>query len=77
MYVAYIISGQTSQTAYKEIVLGFNFTGKGSIIMGDYKLIYGPQGDKCDNLMWSPLDFPCIIMMVPKDLTVTHTASIT
>ena len=54
-----IISGQTSQTAHEEIVLGFNFTGKGSIIMGDYKLIYGPQGDKCDNLMWSPLDFPC------------------
>ena len=22
-------------------------------------LFYGPQGDKCDNLMWSPLDFPC------------------
>ena len=54
-----IISGQTSKTAHEEIVLGYNYTGKGAIIAGDYKLIYGPQGESCDHLMWSPLDYPC------------------
>jgi len=33
--------------------------GKGAIIVGDYKLIVEPQGDKCSSLMWSPVDFPC------------------
>ena len=40
-------------------MLGYNFNSRGAIIVGDYKLINGSQGDKCDHLMWSPLDFPC------------------
>ena len=54
-----IISGQTTQTTHSEIVLGYNYTGRGAIIVGDYKLIYGAQEDKCDHLMWSPLNYPC------------------
>ena len=54
-----IITAQTTQTSHPEIVLGYNYTGKGAIIVGDYKLIYGAQGESCDNLMWSPLDYPC------------------
>ena len=62
-----ILSGQTNQTSHKSIVLGFNFTNsfpdQGSLIMGDYKLIVGPQvygkRNPCDTLMYSPLDYPC------------------
>ena len=54
-----IISGQTTQTTHSEIVLGYNYTGKGAIIVGDYKLIYGAQGEGCDSVMWSPLNYPC------------------
>ena len=27
--------------------------------MGDYKLVVGSQNSKCDDLMHSPLDYPC------------------
>ena len=58
-----IISGENTTTEHEEIVLAYNFTtGKtpaGAIIMGEYKLIVGDQGDHCDALMHSPLDYPC------------------
>ena len=54
-----IITGENSSTPHDEIVLGYNYIGQGAIIVGDYKLIVGPQGDKCSRLMWSPVDFPC------------------
>ena len=61
-----IISGETSTTPHEDIVLGFNFTynqdkrpNQGAIIMGDYKLIIGPQYEQCDENMWSPLNYPC------------------
>ena len=61
-----IISGETSTTSHEDIVLGFNFTynqdkrpNQGAIIMGDYKLIIGPQYVQCDENMWSPLNYPC------------------
>ena len=54
-----ILSGQNQTTPHSEIVLSYNYTGKGAIIVGDYKLIVGSQGDHCDALMWSPIDYPC------------------
>ena len=54
-----IITGENSSTPHDEIVLGYNYTGKGAIIVGDYKLIVGPQKGGCSSLMWSPVDFPC------------------
>ena len=59
-----IISGETTTTPHDHIVLGFNYTygrhaDQGAIIMGDYKLIIGPQYQTCDENMWSPLDYPC------------------
>ena len=56
-----ILTGENETTAHSEIVLSYNYTGKGAIIVGDYKLIVGSQGsgDHCDALMWSPIDYPC------------------
>ena len=54
-----IITGSNATTQHKEIVLGFNYSSKGAIISDKYKLIVGSQGDTCDHLMWSPLDYPC------------------
>ena len=54
-----IITGENNSTPHDEIVLGYNYTGKGAIIVGDYKLIVGPQKGGCSSLMWSPVDFPC------------------
>ena len=33
---------------------------QGAIIVGNYKLIVGPQENHCDSIMYSPLDYPCI-----------------
>ena len=54
-----IITGSTTTSLHKEIVLGYDYNSKGAIISGDYKLIVGSQGTRCDVLMWSPLDYPC------------------
>ena len=54
-----IITGSNSTTPHHEIVLGYEFNSRGAIISGNYKLIVGSQGDSCDHLMWSPLDYPC------------------
>ena len=54
-----IITGETTTTPHDEIILGFNYTNRGAIISGNYKLIVGSQQDHCDHLMWSPLDYPC------------------
>ena len=54
-----IIIGESSTTPHEEIVFGYNYTDKGAIISGIYKLIVGSQVDFCDHLMWSPLDYPC------------------
>lgn len=54
-----IITGERNTTLHDVIALGFNFNEKGAIISGDYKFINGSQGKTCDNLMWSPLDYPC------------------
>jgi arylsulfatase A-like enzyme len=54
-----IITGENTTTPHKEIVLGYQYENTGAIIMGDYKLIVGPQGTRCDSLMWSPLTYPC------------------
>ena len=54
-----IITGSTTTSPHKEIVLGYDFNSIGAIISGNYKLIVGSQGDKCDYLMWTPLDYPC------------------
>ena len=32
----------------------YNNYDQGAIIVGDYKLIVGPQFDKCSKLMWPP-----------------------
>ena len=58
-----IITGENEKTQHDEIVLGYNFDynnpGQGAIIVGDYKLVVGLQGNLCGSLMWSPLDHPC------------------
>ena len=60
-----LITGAEKDTADKEIVLGFNFSygntrkDQGAIIVGENKLIIGPQGPSCDAVMWSPIDYPC------------------
>ena len=61
-----IITGENEKTLHDGIVLGFNFSynnnirpNQGAVIVGDYKLIVGPQKINCDSNMWSPLDFPC------------------
>ena len=56
-----IITGENEKTPHDEIVLGYDFNRRhqGALIMGDYKLVVGPQSFDCDSLMWSPLDYPC------------------
>ena len=54
-----IITGENEKTPHDEIVLGYDFDNSGALIYGNYKLIVGAQGRACDNLMWSPLDYPC------------------
>ena len=54
-----IITGSTTKSPHDSIILGYDYDNTGAIISGDYKLIVGPQGKSCDNLMWSPLDYPC------------------
>ena len=54
-----IITGENEKTPHDEIVLGYNFSNTGAIIVGNYKLIVGSQHARCDPLMWTPLDFPC------------------
>ena len=58
-----IITGENEKTPHDEIVLGYDFDNshphQGALIMGDYKLVVGPQSFGCDSLMWSPLDYPC------------------
>ena len=42
------------------IIFGYDFSDIGAIIMGNYKLIVGSQYYRlCDDLMWTPLDYPC------------------
>ena len=50
-----IITGENTTTPHEEIVLGYNYDGKGALISGEYKLIVGYQG----KTVWSPLDYPC------------------
>ena len=56
-----ILSGQNQTTPHSEIVLSYKYEGRGAIIVGDYKLIVGRQGDgdHCATRMWSPIDYPC------------------
>ena len=54
-----IITGSTTKSPHDSIILGYDYDNTGAIISGYYKLIVGPQGKACDNLMWSPLDYPC------------------
>ena len=60
-----IISGANATTQHEEIVLGYNYsffansTPTGAVIVGEYKLISGIQDHKCDNVMFTPLDYPC------------------
>ena len=54
-----ILTGENSTSPHHQIVLGYNFSSNGAIIVGNYKLIVGAQGTNCDSLMWSPLDYPC------------------
>ena len=61
-----IITGENEKTPHDEIVLGYDFDynnlkrpHQGAIIVGNYKLIIGPQEVGCDTDMWSPLDYPC------------------
>ena len=43
-----IISGENDTSPHKEIMLGYNYHGKGALIAGDYKLIFGEQdSSKC------------------------------
>ena len=63
-----LITGAVTNTGNKEIVLGFNFsaddvqTNQGAIIVGEHKLIVGPQkrenNSHCDT-RWTSLDYPC------------------
>ena len=64
-----IISGENATTEHEEIVLSYNFTSKGAIIVGEYKLIVGSQMGRphCDSLMYSPLDYPCTNGTVGND----------
>ena len=54
-----IITGENETSQHSEIVLSYNWTKQGAIIVGDYKLIVGAQGEGCDAVMWSPIDYPC------------------
>jgi len=54
-----IITGESTVSPHDAIVLGYNFSNTGAIVMGNYKLIIGKQYHSCDDLMWSPLDYPC------------------
>ena len=54
-----IITGVNTTTQHSEIVLSYDYEDTGAIIVGDYKLIVGKQPEKCDSLMWTPLDYPC------------------
>ena len=58
-----ILTGENSTSPHHQIVLGYNFSAshpnQGAIIVGNYKLIVQPQGHSCDDVMWSPLDYPC------------------
>ena len=54
-----IISGENATTQHEEIVLGYNYSSAGAIIVGEYKLIVGKQKHGCDSLMFCPLDYPC------------------
>ena len=58
-----IITGENEKTPHDEIVLAYNFNHshpeQGALILGDYKLIVGPQEYGCDSIYWSPLDYPC------------------
>ena len=69
-----IISGENAQSLHEEIVLGYNFSqygdsATGAIVVGDYKLIVGPQKGYpgCDTLMYSPIDYPCTNGTVTSD----------
>ena len=39
---------------------------QGAIIVGNYKLIVGPQENHCDSIMYCPLDYRCIIVRGQK-----------
>ena len=54
-----IITGSSTKSPHDEIILGYDFDNTGAIVSGNYKLIVGSQGKRCDSLMWSPLDYPC------------------
>ena len=54
-----IISGENATTQHEEIVLGYNYSNTGAIIVGEYKLIVGKQKRGCDSIMFSPLNYPC------------------
>ena len=53
-----IIAGVNDTSPHAEIVLGYNFTGKGAIIVGDYKLIVGSQSSSvCASKLWVSADY--------------------
>ncbi len=54
-----IITGASTTSPHDHIILGYDFDNQGAIISGNYKLIVGAQSTRCDNLMWSPMDYPC------------------
>ncbi len=54
-----IITGASTTSPHDHITLGYDFDNQGAIISGNYKLIVGAQAERCNSLMWSPLDYPC------------------
>lgn len=53
-----VLFNETADSPHEHIPLGFNFTLRGALLSGDYKLIVGSQGavSNCDTRMYSPLD---------------------
>ena len=62
-----IITGESTVSPHDAIMLGYNFSDIGAIIMGNHKLIIGKQSNHCDDLMWSPLNYPCSNGTVGED----------
>lgn len=53
-----ILTGHNDTSPHAEIVLGYNYSGKGAIIVGDYKLIVGGQNPPhCVDKVWVSADY--------------------
>ena len=54
-----IITGENEKTPHDKIILGYDYSerypNQGALIVGNYKLIVGQQG----NIAWINLDNPC------------------